>query len=346
MVFELTDTLIDNNVLNHKVFRDALHNLFLGYEEGNLILSLSPDLLDFLDKGLTDTLSKRVIYKLQHSVFAHYDVLWQTKVVLDNPDTNNHELPIDFFKNSSAIQPPILLCENLDDTKFYFALCEEYYGINYLNTRNGQGGGGSSTADNFEQIVNKRDKICLCIVDSDIKFPGSDDGGTYGAIRNKNIEPYPSHSVYKLQVHEIENLIPIEIIRKHVNDENNRHFCKLLKSIDKNGDILHYYDFKDGIKLSAIRKHPKYYTFAQGIYDKLNGTSTSVSFEDYLKSLERKKCDHVFAPLCPGILDKFLSLDIKYHERYIYCDYLRAEWDRIKQIMVTFFCARQDVPLI
>lgn len=346
MVFELTDSLIDKSVLNSRTLRDSLHNLFLGYEEGNLILSLSPDLLDFLGNGLNDTLSKRVINQLQHSVLAHYDVLWQTKVVLDNPDTDNHELSIEFFKNTSAIQPPTLLCENLDDTKFYFALCEEYFGINYIKTKNGLGVGGSSTADNYEQIVNNNDKICLCIVDSDIKYPESDEGGTYVAILNKNIPKHPSHLVCKLNVHEIENLIPIEIIGRHIKDKKAREFSKRLKAIDNNGDILHFYDIKEGIKLSSIKQNPKYYSFAKDIFNRLNGLSKSESFDDYVRSLERKKCNILFAPLCPGILDTFISLDSRYHDRFVYCDYLRDEWERIKNYIVTFFCARPDVPLI
>lgn len=345
MVFELTDSLIDRSVLDSKSHRDSLHNLFLGFEEGNLILSLSPELLDFLDAGLDDTLSKRVINRLQHSVFAHYNVLWQTKVVLKNPNTDNHELSIDFFKNSSTIQPPTLLCENLNDTQFYFALCEEYFGVDYLNKKNARGGGGSSTADNLEQIVNNKDSFCLCIVDSDIKYPGSGNGGTYDAIVNKGLIPYPTYEVFKLFVHEIENLIPIEIIGKHIKKKDDRVFSKRLKAIDKGGDVLKYYDIKEGIKLSAINVLPGYYQFAKMVFDRLKKPTDHTSFEEYLADLSRKKINQVFAPLNPGILDTFLALDLRYHKRFVYCDYLRDDWDKIKEVIVTFFCARPADPI-
>lgn len=345
MVFELTDSLIDRSVLETKSHRDSLHNLFLGFEEGNLILSLSPELLDFLDAGLDDTLSKRVINRLQHSVLAHYNVLWQTKIVLNDPDTDNHELPIDFFKSTSAIQPPILLCEDLDDTRFYFALCKEYYGIDYLNTRNARGGGGSSTADNLEQIVNNKDSFCLCIVDSDIKYPGSKDGGTYEAIVNKGLISYPSYEVYKLSVHEIENLIPIDIIGKHIKKKENCEFSKRLKAIDINGDVLKYYDIKEGIKLSVINSLPGYYQFAKMLFDRLKKPADKTSFEDFLSDLSRKGSKQVFVPLSPGILDTFLTLDLRYHKRFIYCDYLKDDWNSIKDVVTTFFCSRADDPI-
>ena len=345
MVFELTDSLIDERVIKSKVHKDSLHNLFLGFEEGNLILSMSPDLLNFLGNGLDDTLSKRVINRLQNSVLAHYDVLWQTKVVLDNPDSDNHELSIDFFRNSSAIQPPILLCENLNDTRFYFALCEEFLGIDIINTKNGQGGGGSSTADNLEQIVNNKDRFCLCIVDSDVKYPGCEDGGTYAAILNKKMDPHPSYEVCKLAVHEIENLVPKKIIGKHIKGKRNREFSKRLMDVDDNGDILKYYDIKDGIKLSVIKNHAGYYQFASNLFERLKKPNGRQSFEEYLAILNRKKCDEVFAPLSPGILETFLNIDVRYNERFVYCDYLREEWDRIKSIIVTFFCARQEDPI-
>ena len=345
MVFELTDSLIDQRVIDNKVHRDSLHNLFLGYEEGNLILSMSLDLLDFLDSGLDDTLSKRVINRLQNSVLAHYDVLWQTKVVLDNPDTNNHELSIDFFRNSSAIQPPILLCENLDDTRFYFALCKEYFGVDMINTKNGQGGGGSSTADNLEQIVNNKDRFCLCIVDSDVRYPGCDDGGTYVAILNKHLNQHPSYEVFKLTVHEIENLIPITIIGKHIKDKRDRELSKRLIEVDNNGDILKYYDIKEGVKLSAIRRKVGYYQFASNLFERLKKPNDRQSFDEHLAILDRNQSDEVFAPLCPSILETFMNIDVRYHERFVYCDYLREEWDRIRKIIVTFFCARQADPI-
>ena len=345
MIFELTDSLINERVIESKTHRQSLHNLFLGYEEGNLILSMSPDLLDFLGGGLDDTLSKRVINRLQNSVLAHYDVLWQTKVVLENPDLDKHELSIDFFQKSSAIQPPILLCENLDDTRFYFALCEKYVGNDIINTKNGQGGGGSSIADSLEKIVNSKDKFCLCIVDSDVKYPGCGDGGTYVAILNKNLERHPSYEVFKLSVHEVENLIPISIISKYIKDKKNRVFSKRLMEVDNNGDILKYYDIKAGVKLSAIKRNAGYYQFASNLFERLKKRKDRQSFEEHLVVLDRNKIDEVFAPLCPSILDTFLNVDVRYNERFVYCDYLREEWGKIKDIIVTFFCARQSDPI-
>ena len=345
MVFELSDSLISDRILNDPVLKDSLHNLFLGYAEGNLLLSVSPRLLDFLAEGLDDDFSKRVINHLQNRVFVHYDVLWQTIIVLDNPRYENHELAIDFFRKTSTIQPPILLCENLDDTKFYFALCREYFGINFINTKNGQGAGGSSLADNLENIVNNQDRFCLCIVDSDIKYPNCDDGGTYVAILNKNLVPHPSFEVYKLNVHEIENLIPIDIISKNTNDNNKRKFANRLKEIDNDGDILKYYDIKEGIKLASIRFCPEYFKFAKDIFDRFANHSGKKSFDSYLTSLSRKKSGQVFSQICPGILVKFLSLDTRFKDRFIYCDYLRNEWNNIKELVVTFFCAREDTPI-
>ena len=345
MVFELSDSLIDDRILSNQILRNSLHNLFLGYVEGNLLLSLSPKLMDFLEERLTDDFSKRVINHFQHRVFAHYDVLFLTKVVLENPNLDNNELAIDFFKNTSAIQPPILLCENLDDTKFYFSLCREYFGINNINAKNGQGAGGSSVADNLEHIVNNQDRFCLCIVDSDIKYPDCDDGGTYVAIKNKNLVPHPSYDVYQLKVHEIENLIPIDIISRSIKNKSDRDFSKRLKDIDHDGDILKYYDIKEGIKLSKIQASPKYYSFAKDIFDRLNKRVAPNAFDSYLNSLTRKKSDQVFAQLCPGILEKFLSIDTRYNVKFVYCDYLREEWNSIRNIVVAFFCCREDVPI-
>ena len=340
MVFELTDSLINESVVNTKDIRDSLHNLFLGYEEGNLILSLSPDLLNFLDSRLTDSLSKRVINYLKNKALARYDVLWNTKIVLDNPNYENHELSIRFFRKSSTVQPPILLCENLRDTRFYFALCKEYFGIEFINTKRVLGGGGSATADSLESIVNLFDCFCLCIVDSDMKYPGSEDGGTYRAIQNKNLLPNPTFYVYKLNVHEIENLIPLDSICQHIKDRKGRLFAKKLKWADKDGDILKYYDIKNGIELETIQKDELYRNFAEMIYARLGKRP---SFNKYLSTI---RDGQVFRHLCPGIVDAILKPITRRNEpRFIYCDYLREEWDSIQKFIVTFFCARNDDPI-
>ena len=343
MVFELSDTLINEAVVNDTDKRRSLNNLFLGYEEGNLLLSASPELLDFLKERLDDSLSQRIINHLQHKVWGRYRVLWQIKVVLDNPDISNHEVSIDFFKQTSAIQPPIVLCENLDDTRFYFALCQEFFGELYINTENGQGGGGSSVADNLEHIVSNKDRFCLCIVDSDVKYKGAPDGGTFAAIQNKKLEPNPTFFVYKLHVHEIENLIPIEIIIPYVKEKSVQNFAQRLKTIDYNGDILFYYDIKDGISLKSIRANQDYYKFAEMIYQRLSKPSSHISFASYLSSIKNSNC--VFDPLCPGVLTAFLHRNNHNKPRFIYCDYLRTEWALLKDYIVTFLCCRHYEPI-
>ena len=151
--------------------------------------------------------------------------------------------------------------------------------------------------------------------------------------------------MFKLAVHEIENLIPIIIIGKHIKDPRERELSRRLMEVDNNGDVLKYYDIKEGIKLSAIRRKNGYYRFAKDLFERLKKPNDRQSFEGHLAILDRKKCDAVFAPLCPGILETILRIDVRYNDRFAYCDYLREEWDRIREIIVTFFCARQTDPI-
>ena len=345
MVFELTDTLMNEAVVNDADRRRSLSNLFIGYEEGSLLLSASPELLDYLSENLKDSFSQRIINHLQHKVLAHFNVMWQTRVVLENPNVNNHEISIDFFRRSSSIQPPTVLCENLDDTKFYFSLCKEYFGEAYINTTNGRGAGGSSIADELEDIINKNDRFCLCIVDSDIKYPNAPVGGTFKSIINKHLVPSPTYAVCKLNVHEIENLIPIQEISPHIKDNGVRKFAGHLSRIDNQGDVLFYYDIKEGIKLSMIQGNPDYYSYASLIYHRLNPRTNQTAFNLYIQSLSSKNKECVFPPLCPGALGAFLRRNPQRKHRFVYCDYLRNEWGRVKEHIVTFLCCRQNEPI-
>jgi len=344
MVFELTDTLISDIVNDDYEIRMALSNLFYGYEEGTLLLSASPELLEYLYGVFDEQRIHRIINYLKKKALVEYDVLWQTKVVLKNADLSCHEVPISFFSKTSAIQPPYLLCENLRDTKFFIQLCKEYFYDKYINTKNTIGGGGSGVADCLESIVNRNDSFCLCIVDSDIKYPGAVDGGTYKAICEKHLCPNSTYYIYKLGAHEIENLIPINYICQNIKDKEARKFAKRLKDIDNNGDVLLFYDIKDGIQRKSIDADTKYKQFAQTIYNRLNGSHRTKSFDDYIYSKGKKT--NIFPQLCPSILDTFINDKGVKAREFTYCEYLRVEWSMVRKLVITFLCSRQNNPII
>lgn len=162
-----------------------------------------------------------------------------------------------------------LIAENLDDCKFYM-----YIGQHYLNLLKLKGvhirfqfenGAGSTISDVLKTRVLEDQKISLCIVDSDFKhgkttkYPNSPGRGetankllrTERELRKQEeITPF---EVYCLDVHEVENLIPISILEKLCLDcppmNEGLDVLKELRVI-RNGEPVFYYDLKKGIESS------------------------------------------------------------------------------------------------
>lgn len=319
----------------------GLSNLLKGYEEGNLVLMASYELCEFFVHVLKNERDKVVMnYLGNHNAFS-YSTNWNTVVVIKDADPQKHEIEISFFDSTSKIQPPTLLCENLNDSQFYYKLCSYLSGNSEnINGKNIRGGGGSTLADELENIVLHNDSFCLAIVDSDEKYPNCPSGGTYKAVMDKTLDLGANNFIYKINVHEIENLVPSSYLlgctRK--NKKSNRFVQKIL-SLSNKDEILKYYDIKDGISFSAIQSNPEYYAFAEMIYNSFLPKNHKEEFKNYLCKM--KKTGYVFPSINSKLLEYFLNKPDFSKSDY----YLQQEYKNIKNIVFTFLCSRVDDPI-
>ena len=149
----------------------------------------------------------------------------------------------------------VLITENQEDALFY-ELIAKYY-TKYNGFKNiefffeSKPGGGNTTAKVLERTVYTENRLCLCIVDSDKKFPDDSGGDT-----KKHVEDFTkckTQDIWKaiiLDVHEVENLIPIGWIEKCIPCETIS-FLKYLKrkvAEKKNDAPIYYFDIKKGIE--------------------------------------------------------------------------------------------------
>nr|WP_314096888.1 hypothetical protein [uncultured Lachnoanaerobaculum sp.] len=155
---------------------------------------------------------------------------------------------------------PVLITENQEDALFYELIAKYYTKCNGFKNMEiffeSKPGGGDTTAKVLKQTVNTGNRLCLCIVDSDKKFPDDSGGDT-----KKHVEDFTkckTQDIWKaiiLDVHEVENLIPIGWIEK-CSKENGIpcetiSFLKYLKgkvAEEKNNAPIYYFDIKKGIK--------------------------------------------------------------------------------------------------
>lgn len=115
--------------------------------------------------------------------------------------------------NSNMIQKTILLVENLSDAGFYEWITKSTYRRGDFGTVHlefeGYPGGGDTTADAYTYIKRKTSRLCLCIVDSDVRAPALEVGVTAKKVLNEDKQnPLPRSDAHVIGACSIENLIP------------------------------------------------------------------------------------------------------------------------------------------
>lgn len=157
------------------------------------------------------------------------------------------------YHDIKQIHNNYLVCENVRDCEFY-TLCTKQLlsaklGSSYqLNILNGNGGGGSIV----EVLQNYTDYSCLSICDSDMKYPLCKIGQTLEDVINYFKTQHGRRQwLYGLQVHELENLIPLYILEHARNSRLHKARMNKLKTIIRNinGNMfLKYFDLKKGFR--------------------------------------------------------------------------------------------------
>lgn len=338
MVFELTNGLARCTKERLRALSLCISNLLVGYYEGNLILIASPLLCKFLEdrKLVKGYRERKALNYLKNNFGYRPNVLWHIRVVLDSPDVNKHELDIDFFNKTESVQYASFLCEHLIDVHFYMRLARTYYPNSPMATIERCGGGGS-TVDVLKSIK-KRNVVCLVILDSDCKYPGADrppKGSTAFRCQQSYKKQRSNIHLQILDVHEIENLVPISYMCQNTNAEG----LKFLKRLEKHNLLnqLTYYDVKLGIIKEDASKCPGLMSFAKYLYEAIYPERQS--FDDYLN--HKKDEDHLHPALKSTMLSDFMDDRLKVYQPDIYDAYRK----NIADIVHTFMCCRGFEPI-
>lgn len=162
---------------------------------------------------------------------------------------------ISHFKNHLKYGLSLVLCENILDYDFYKWGAEYFGEIDQSIFRIyslGYNGGGRTTAECAKHLS---DLPFLTICDNDKLYSEDDEGDTVKAIRNYYIEERPLISwKYELTAHEIENLIPLDLLCLVLGAGG---FCKRMKNVKDNpfyGTFFRFFDFKEGFKKCTLRE--------------------------------------------------------------------------------------------
>ena len=288
------------------------------------------------------------------------DITYYVEVVKENPEEREingciiaqRELE-DFFLSDSLLCCQ-LVCEDENDCKFYKFVAEWYLkkeNLRYTLKISEDGGGGSRTIDKVRKNLDAK-RICLCIVDTDQRFPGMVINEKSRACKNLDNKKC-GYRCLVINVHEVENILPINYIddliatdpRYHWNksQEFKRHYDYLSRSSEVDR-ILPFFDYKKGIKKNAeFISNDGYRRFGELCWKQNSEINTGISFDEYVDLVPKD-----------GVIYNQLSESISVDTlEYIYTKkklgtltspdllgYQKNEWNRIGKEIVNWSCAR------
>lgn len=213
-----------------------------------------------------------------------------------------------------SLEPTTLLAENLIDAKIFAAAGRHYISAEKLRGLEiaavARGGGGSTIANELCEIVDRADRVCLAITDSDAAWPAASQSETSkkcDALAKKAIVPVEHKS---LPVREVENLVPpsilVDLVAQPEHVDQVRHYERLCVNTP---EIRSCGDVKDGVRASRLYRLPHgspEREFLRGLQANRHGfDSRCVREEDCFRERQGGDCECTCVPRIGAIGEKF-----------------------------------------
>jgi len=242
--------------------------LLTGYAEGNYIISASRALLNFFieNKNLSRMARDAAAFAYKNFTMIHgflekipFKIIIKDKKEIVNTE-NQWILSLQDISYGFCVGGILILGENLNDSKFLNFTAKHYQiksellsKFNIIN--NFHGGGGSTTSNELDNLLNKKLNPIFCFLDSDKVSPHCNDSDTAkrcikSISKNSWISKFCSTNMYR----EAENLIPYSLL-KNINQFpiSNIENIKIIEQ-KYNLTIYPYIDIKNGLTSKFINR--------------------------------------------------------------------------------------------
>lgn len=169
------------------------------------------------------------------------------------------QIPIHLACNLELQTPCEIVFEDLNDRHIYEKI-SSWYKVKSLKTPNLPilsrpiHGGGNRTYAVYNSKQQQQTTFCLCITDTDKKFPNDVQGPTSSSVANIEDLTKPLSKHLNLDFQEIENLVPLSLLQKHAVSKDAQDIISSLQKADTNGhpESKLYWDFKKGISNKSL----------------------------------------------------------------------------------------------
>lgn len=363
MLFYLTNSLIvPIESPEYAKIKTAIKYLGIAvYESYHLLLGDSEVIKYYREAFASDDMVYPVlnyIYQNEAICSVPQEITYYIEIVKDNPleyyrgKVKVQQLSYAHFDCLAKCDPTILLVEDQHDASFYRHILSWYKlekDIKYFQSLGSCHGGGGNTARELNRLESLS-KICITIIDTDIRYPGSaiKDDSTAHKCKSIHVESPISH-LHLLNVHELENLIPLNYIDKEEigggkeKAAAKKHLDYLRKEAD---DILPYYDYKKGLKVNSILSGDIDMSFAQKCFDCIpENERKAVDLPEYILGVKQEKFDkQIFVGFGTSILTNTLNyLDrLKFSDPPVLLEFQQQHWVTIAQKLLNWGIARNN----
>lgn len=222
--------LIDKSILDTKFETDAeacegINNVLSSAYRGEHFVLGSRDVLERLARNINlSSTARSVIRKIisQYSTIAPLASTLTAKITVSygkvscctKTSERTWEIPAQTL-SFCGITKAVLVCENLNDAKLFLHAARQYKLLKQISgeiSLEKAGGGGSTTPDCFENLVNAEKRWGICIADSDRLFPNQAPDTTAAKCNSIAVNTTVVAKFIDVPFREVENIVPLAFL--------------------------------------------------------------------------------------------------------------------------------------
>lgn len=332
MIYEIDESCLHALAKNDIESVAFLEQLALDRRKCKNIVIAKREVLDRLSKMTCFSNVARNIYRALANRAAEYKLILKNtstycrlvdkikvSLIVNEDKKEIIELEISDNAQKDFTGKTLMLAENEEDISFYKIIGQYYIRQHKIGNIKidfePQNGGGSTTCGVLKSIITNRNRMCLCIVDSDKKYGNAEPGETMRKVMGivDGIQK-DYFDVILLDVHEIENLLPLNVLdyivkENNINSQAIEFISFLIDQDCSRTSPVFYFDLKKGIPRGAYFLEKNACDEEERKYRKLS------NYREYWKPyIEKfgKKIEETNNPIISGVCDKTLKHALNY----------------------------------
>lgn len=363
MLFYLTDSLfVDQNANDYLEIATAISNISIAVYESKHSINGDYRILEHMSKNADIDIRARKILNNVVQQFAFYSIpqcisfyIEVVREIVNQPLREEGSKQIaqicyKEFLDTKSTQESCLIGEYYFDCKFFRVILNWYKmkkGITLSTSFEDIDGSGDDTYKKIKQFVGRNKRPTLCIVDSDRKY--SKQEIAKDSTCGKCMKLFPQKYIYRfvaLNVHEVENLVPLSIIDgiPWIGDaKSHKTAFDYLRNSPEYIEILSFFDIKMGIRYyESLFKDSDYLSYVAKCCSCHPKIPKGEQFDSYIKTLSEK--DVIY----PSLLKSLLKNSLEYISNnkitsFELLDFQEKEWCIIAQNMLNWgFCRNNE----